>query len=393
MAKGRQRGSIEDHGGYWRLRFYMDGKPKRKATGLAATTANKKRAEAMLDDILYEVRKGKYEPARKTAAGIGGERTFAEYTDTWLASLQLKASSVLRYRRIVKNRWKPHLGAYVLRRITRADLDEAMTRALAGKSQNYASAAVVVLKAIFKHALESDAISANPAEKIKAPLPARPKLKHADVWAAAEVPAVLAAAYAFGKHEGRMVELALLTGMRFGEVRALRWDAIDIKNAQLHVRLTAAEDYAGGDQAGPPKTEKSERTLDLGPRVVALLRLHMKEAMGKSQWLFWNPDDPEKLMPYHRLRRVMDAIGKAMGRRLSPHKTRHTFASTALSSGTLNLYEAAEIMGDSHSTVEAFYLTWADEARRREKAKALASMYPVAADSCPQHAHEDATGT
>ncbi|MBQ1763735.1 MAG: tyrosine-type recombinase/integrase [Aquincola sp.] len=379
MPKGNQRGSIEEHRGKLRLRYYFEGKPMREPTGLADTPANRHTARCRLDERMHQMRCGFFDP-RQVAPLAGRERLFCAYIDTYLLSLHaLAPSSRTRYERILRNRWQPWLGHLPMRKIVRADIDEAMARSLAGKSENYRSSCVVVLKALFAHAEDAEAVAKNPCAKVRTPLPARPKLKKSDVWQPTEVPRVIAAAYEEGENEGRMIELAFTTGMRFGEVRALRWENVDLVHAQIHVVLTAAEDYAGGAPVGPPKTAKSRRTIDIGQRLLELLRAHWRANAGKSDWLFPNPDAPADQpgpLLYYQLYKLMRRITAKVGVYRSPHKTRHTFASTAVGSGTLNIYEASEILGSTHETTERFYLAWADEERRRRQAELLDSMYP-----------------
>jgi integrase len=61
---------------------------------------------------------------------------------------------------------------------------------------------------------------------------------------------------------------AIFTGLRASELRGLRWQDIDLKNAELHVRQRA--DRRRG--IGAPKTEAGERAVPLPPTVVSVLR-------------------------------------------------------------------------------------------------------------------------
>jgi integrase len=63
---------------------------------------------------------------------------------------------------------------------------------------------------------------------------------------------------------------AIFTGLRASELRGLRWDDVDLKRGELHVRQRA--DRYG--TMGRPKSEAGERTVPLPPMVVAALREH-----------------------------------------------------------------------------------------------------------------------
>jgi integrase len=63
---------------------------------------------------------------------------------------------------------------------------------------------------------------------------------------------------------------AIFTGLRASELRGLRWDDIDLKRSELHVRQRA--DRYG--KIGRTKSEAGERTVPLPPMLVAALREH-----------------------------------------------------------------------------------------------------------------------
>jgi len=63
---------------------------------------------------------------------------------------------------------------------------------------------------------------------------------------------------------------AIFTGLRASELRGLRWDDVDLKTGEIHVRQRA--DRYG--KIGRPKSEAGERTVPLPPMLVAALREH-----------------------------------------------------------------------------------------------------------------------
>ena len=74
--------------------------------------------------------------------------------------------------------------------------------------------------------------------------------------------------------------LALTTGLRCGELLALRWDDIDSGSRQLHVRR-ALQRVGGKLQMVEPKTGSSVRTVVLPKIAVRYLREHKKRQNGE----------------------------------------------------------------------------------------------------------------
>src|SRR5262249_50239978 len=67
-----------------------------------------------------------------------------------------------------------------------------------------------------------------------------------------------------------LLQTAIFTGLRASELRGLRWDDVDFKRSELHVRQRA--DRHG--KIGRPKSAAGERTVPLPPLVLSVLREH-----------------------------------------------------------------------------------------------------------------------
>src|SRR5262245_4062540 len=84
-----------------------------------------------------------------------------------------------------------------------------------------------------------------------------------------EMRAIVAKLDCAGRHRPLLLT-AIFTGLRASELRGLRWNDVDLKRGELHVRQRA--DRYGA--IGRPKSEAGERTVPLPPRIVATLREH-----------------------------------------------------------------------------------------------------------------------
>jgi integrase len=78
--------------------------------------------------------------------------------------------------------------------------------------------------------------------------------------------------------------LAVTTGMRQGELLALKWQDIDMENATLSVRRTLTRS-GGRLLLGNPKTKKSRRTIHLTEASVRALREHLSRQMEEIEQL------------------------------------------------------------------------------------------------------------
>ncbi len=111
-------------------------------------------------------------------------------------------------------------------------------------------------------------IARNPTEAVDAPCP---RLKEISVFTVEEAQRFLEAAKGDRLHA--LYVLALMTGMRQGELLGLRWQDIDLSAGSLSVRRTLVRTSQGWSWADP-KTAKGRRTIALPDLAVEALRQH-----------------------------------------------------------------------------------------------------------------------
>jgi integrase len=162
---------------------------------------------------------------------------------------------------------------------------------------------------------------------------------------------------------GIVVILGLGTGMRIGEMLALKWTDIDFNNKLLFVRHTInrLKNYGGDTKTviviGEPKTEKSRRTIPLDDNLIERLKGHKKiqlserlkagNAYDSQDYAFANelgsPVEPRTYQDiFHKLTKQAEISN------VNIHALRHTFATRALEAG-IPAKTVSEILG--HSTV------------------------------------------
>jgi integrase len=133
---------------------------------------------------------------------------------------------------------------------------------------------------------------------------------------------------------------ALKTGLRVGELLALKWEDVDLVAGQLVVRRTL---WHG--QEGPPKGGRN-RKVPLSNEAVAVLKAHRHL---KGAYVFCEADG--RRLTHSRVKDVVpSACRKAqLAKRLTTHGLRHTFASHLVMRG-VSLIAVKELLG--HESIE-----------------------------------------
>jgi integrase len=96
----------------------------------------------------------------------------------------------------------------------------------------------------------------------------------AAVLQATEIPKMFAAVQ--GRNLFPLAVVAFGTGMRRGELCALRWQDVDLDSATLKVERSLEQTRKGGLRFKAPKSARGRRTISLSPAVVLVLRTHWK---------------------------------------------------------------------------------------------------------------------
>jgi integrase len=136
------------------------------------------------------------------------------------------------------------------------------------------------------------------------------------------------------------VVTALKTGLRVGELLALKWEDLDLVAGRLLVRRTLWH-----DQEGTPKGGRT-REVPLSNEAIATLKAHRHL---KGDYVFCETNG--KRLTHSRVKSVVPSTCKKAGlaKRLTTHDLRHTFASHLVMRGVA-LKAVQELLG--HATME-----------------------------------------
>lgn len=280
--------------------------------------------------------------------------TFADYSAHWLASLQVRETTLVSYERNLRNHLVPVFGPMRLRQITRTQVQDFITALSQGPLAPATIRAIInLLRIVLRAAVHDGRLMESPCFKLR--LPEVPP-KQLAVFTQAQASALLRTAT---PRDYAALATALGTGVRQGELLGITLDVLDLDNAVLHVRQQLRSPVGRGRPALTPllKTTASRRTLSLPPFVVEALRLHLERyGIGENGLLFPNPAGSG-----WRRGSFNDSVWKPALRRaglplgFGLHATRHTFACGLIRNGH-NVKEVQEALG--HASPDETYKTY-----------------------------------
>lgn len=165
-------------------------------------------------------------------------------------------------------------GARQLAEVTLASVQEFI-KALLGKglSAKTIGNVIVILKEMFKHAVQWGYLDSNPVQYVERP---RGEDKEMDVLTPVEIRRLLDAQE---EPLRTLLLTAVLTGMRQGELFGLQWEDIDFARHQVHVRRSL---WHG--TLGTPKSRRSRRAIDMPPTLEQALK--QSSTTRKSEFVF-----------------------------------------------------------------------------------------------------------
>ncbi|HJP89281.1 MAG TPA: tyrosine-type recombinase/integrase [Candidatus Limnocylindrales bacterium] len=315
-----------------------------KADARIVSGATEAEARAKLDEIRRKLRLG--------TLGAKDAGTVGTYLDEWIEGRrELVAPSTFRtHEGYVRGYLIPALGRIKLGALTGADVDRALASFMAagrprtaqdGRAPRPVSALTAnhvraVLRTALNDARRAEKVGRNAASDSKP----RKERHHEVAYLEPEDLARFLSVTA-DDELGPLWALAAATGLRRGELLALRWD--DVKDGNLSVRRAVSRNADGGWSAGQTKTERSRRTLPLPATARhALDRQRKRQARAKiamgSGWQdregrIFTDAAGRGLLPEY----VSHVFGKARTRAGLPtatlHQLRHTAATLLLKEG------------------------------------------------------------
>lgn len=362
MAK-RRRQPFEGHvyqrkNGLWEWKITLPNGDRRSFYGKTEREARKKKNDFIRD--------------QEAGLSLTDERlTVGAYLDRWLedtAADRVRPSTLASYISHIKTHIKPSMGHLRLRELTPDHVNRMLALMVrGGVSPTTANRVRATLRTALASAVKSRMILHNAAKDSEPRTESRTRVKPLTV----EQARVLINATR-QRSLGPLIEVAIYTGLRQGELLALTWDDINFEAETLTVRrtLTWIKNPDGGTpknipQLTAPKTESSIRTIRIPKPALAALRrqqklvIELEEAATVSRWrpmpgedlvfptVYGTPQNSSNVT--NRLKEVLIEL-KLPHQRF--HDLRHLTASLLLAEG-MDIFTVKEILGHSQIALTA----------------------------------------
>jgi|tagenome__1003787_1003787.scaffolds.fasta_scaffold20958641_2 integrase len=329
--RGYGSGSLYQRAGNWYGRWHVDGQRVKRMLGPVRPPGTREgltRAQAERE-LRRRIETDLPEPsvAARLTVGEAGARLLAH-----LEGLGRKRSTLQGYESFLRVHLAPYFGDRPLARIEPKDV-EAFIASCRRNGQSVKSTLnyVGLLHSVFEHAVRRGWVATNPCKRVEKP---KPVDADADVrfLDGAELDALLVAVPAddVGRVERVLYLTAAMTGMRQGELLALRWGDVDWAARRIRVRRNLVR-----GEFGTPKSKRSSRSVPLADVVGGELdRLFQATLYQRDvDLVFCHPHTGRPLDRSRVVKRFKAALRRAGVREVRFHDLRHTFGTRMAAAG------------------------------------------------------------
>jgi len=312
-------------GRYWRLKYRFAGKEKRLALGVypdvGLKLARERRAEARAaldrgEDPAAIRREQKVQAAREAAS------TFRLVAAAWLKHIgsSWTPGTADGIRVSIETHAFPKLGNLPLASIHTRDVAEVVKAIDAKGAGETAGRVLQRIRAVFRYAMTHELIDTNPLADLRPADLVKPRqVRHRAAMAAKDVPRFLADLETYqGEPVTRAaLQLLLLTALRPGELRGLRWAEVDMAARQLRIPAERMK-------------MKAEHLVPLSTQAAAVLE-RLQPLTGHRELVFPSPYATGQMLSENTLNSALVAMGYT-GRH-SAHGFRSLFSTVANEQG------------------------------------------------------------
>jgi integrase len=243
----------------------------RRITKYITLKASRAQAQAEAAKIIASTVTGEYvDPSRETVA---------EFVERWLkdwAAINLSAKTLERYSELLRNHVCARVGAITIQKLRAVDLHGIYAdMAEAGLADRTRLHVHRVVHRMLGHAAKWGSVTRNVATLVDAPTVAS---REVEILTAPQIQSVVQTLRRQSLYP--IATLALATGMRRGELLALRWQDVDLEGGKLRVERSLEQTKAGL-VFKTPKTRYGRRTISLPSSTLVELKAHWKATLER----------------------------------------------------------------------------------------------------------------
>jgi len=302
--------------------------------GSVAELPTKRDAQLVLSNLLRRINSANYNPRSCCL--------FRDFVQEWKTQAlpALKYATQKHYEYLIDIHLLPTFGNVQLRLISRESIQALLANRLKDLSWRTVKHIRTTLGTILGTAEVWGYIEDNPVRKTR--LPRRGLRPEKQVLSPEQLRLLLEN---LPEPSKSLVWLLVLTGLRIGELLALRWQDVDLQAGVLRVRRTLYEGHFD-----EPKTKHSNRVVPFGPKVLSILRAHTPEAHEDDALIFMSSHGTP-LCRRNLKNRQLTPVCKSLGIvDINWHALRHASATLLDSVGT-PLGTVQAILGHSSSEI------------------------------------------
>lgn len=310
-----------------------------------------------------------------------GSQTVEQFLAHWLehtVKRNARPRSYESFEIIIRKHLIPDLGRIRLEKLTPQHvqrlLDEKLKSGLAPQTVVHIR---TTLRSALTQALKWELVTRNVAALVDPPKIARHEIRPFDLADARRFLDI-----AKGTRLGALYMVALTSGLRKGELLALKWENVDLERAEVRI-VESLQRVGGALVTSETKTERSRRTLALPASVIAALRAHrvrqLEERLAagpawKDHGLVFSSRVGTPIEPRNLTRDFERVLRLAQVPRIRFHDLRHSAASLLLAQGT-PLRTIMEQLGHSLITLTANTYAHVMPAAMREAADTMDAIF------------------
>ncbi|UCF82993.1 MAG: site-specific integrase, partial [Desulfobacteraceae bacterium] len=279
--------------------------------------------------------------------------SFGEYAEKWLKYIEAmrRKSTHNKYSQILDKHILPVFKDTALDRITRGDVRNFLINKIEeGLSRSSICVYRDVFSGVFNYAVDEEVIDSNPVRGITKRLELNRKREAVEVFSREEIDLLLDTSKELTIEFSPIFLMSCRTGMRLGELLAIRWGDIDFNGGFIWVRRSYRRGRFTEPKNGKPRRVDMSDYLSiiLKERLTREKKRALKDGLGEVQELIFHRNG--NVVEQNYLRRVFNRVlNKAGLRHVKFHSLRHSFASILLSEGESPVY-VKEMLG--HSSIQ-----------------------------------------